>query len=95
MLSKDEIKNIAVLARISLREDEIEKYQKELSGILEYFSELDKLDTENVQAIGHITGMQNNFRSDEHFDFGEIGKEDILKNVPETKDGYVKVKSVL
>lgn len=95
MLSKEEIQHIAGLARISLNEKEIEGYQKDLSGVLDYFSELQKLDTENVEPIGHITGMSDVFRSDRSEDFGSIGKEDILKNAPETKDGYVKVKSIL
>ncbi|KKU55357.1 MAG: Aspartyl/glutamyl-tRNA(Asn/Gln) amidotransferase subunit C [Candidatus Moranbacteria bacterium GW2011_GWE1_49_15] len=95
MLTKEEIQHIAGLARISLHEKEIEKYQKDLSGILDYFTELQKLDTESVEAIGHITGMRNVFRQDKSSDFGSIGKEEILKNAPETKGGYVKVKSVL
>ncbi|HAV11137.1 MAG TPA: Asp-tRNA(Asn)/Glu-tRNA(Gln) amidotransferase subunit GatB [Candidatus Moranbacteria bacterium] len=95
MLSRQEIQHIAGLARISLHEKEIEKYQKDLSGVLDYFAELQELDTEKVEPIGHITGMQNVFRSDLFSDFGSIGKDDILKNAPETKDGYVKVKSVL
>lgn len=95
MLSKQEIQHIAGLARISLSEKEIEKYQKDLSGVLDYFAELQKLDTDRIEPIGHITGMNNVFRTDKVADFGSLGKEAILKNAPETKDGYVKVKSVL
>lgn len=95
MLEVDKIKHIAGLARISLNEKEIEKYQKDLTNILGYFNDLQKLDTEKVEGIGHITGMQNVFRADKEKDFGSLGKEDILKNAPETKDGYIKVKSVL
>jgi len=38
MLNKEDIIHIATLARIGLREDEIEKYQRELSLILDYFN---------------------------------------------------------
>ncbi len=95
MITKEEIQHIAGLARISLNEKEIEQYQKSLSDILDYFAELQKLDTENVEPIGHITGMENVFKKDLVSDFGSIGKENILKNAPEEKDGYIKVKSVL
>ncbi|EKE16517.1 MAG: glutamyl-tRNA(Gln) and/or aspartyl-tRNA(Asn) amidotransferase, C subunit [uncultured bacterium] len=95
MLSVDEIKHIANLARISLKEKEIEKYQKDLSDILEYFKKMEELDTEKVEPIGHITGMKNVSRFDKASDFGLIGRENILKNAPEMKNGYVKVKSVL
>jgi len=95
MLSREEILNIATLARIGLDEKDIEKYQSELSAILDYFKKLEELDVKNVEPIGHITGMQDVFRTDKNEDFGSIGKEEILKNVPEKKDGYIKVKSVL
>lgn len=95
MLSKEEILNIASLARIGLSEKEIEGYQKNLSDVLDYFNELKELNTDGVEPIGHITGMNNVLRNDEHEDFGSLGREAILKNAPETKDGYVKVKSVL
>lgn len=95
MLSRDEIKNIAALARLGVEEEDIEKYQKDLSAVLDYFKELEKLDTENVEPISHITGMYNVLREDRDVDFGSVGREAILKNAPETKDGSIKVKSVL
>jgi len=95
MLSREEILNIATLARIGLDEKDIPKYQSELSAILDYFKKLEELDVSSVEPIGHITGMQDVFRTDKNEDFGSIGKEVILKNAPEKKDGYIKVKSVL
>lgn len=95
MLTRDEIVNIAALARIGLHEADVESYQKDLSAILDYFKQLEELDTDDVESIGHITGMTDRMRHDEAEDFGSIGKDAILENVPETKDGYIKVKSVL
>lgn len=95
MLTKDEIKNIAALARVGIEEGDIEKYQKDLSAVLDYFRQLEKLDTSDVEPINHITGMHNVLREDRDDDFGEIGKKSILKNAPETKGGSIKVKSVL
>lgn len=95
MLSREEILNIATLARIGLSEKDIEKYQHELSDILDYFKKLEELDVSGVEPIGHITGMQDVFRTDKNEDFGDLGKEAILKNAPEVKDKFIKVKSVL
>ncbi|HOX10791.1 MAG TPA: Asp-tRNA(Asn)/Glu-tRNA(Gln) amidotransferase subunit GatC [Candidatus Moranbacteria bacterium] len=95
MLSREEILNIATLARVGLDEKDIEKYQHDLSEILDYFKKLDEVDVSGVEPIGHITGMQNVFRSDRKEDFGPLGKEAIAKNFPEEKEGYIKVKSVL
>lgn len=95
MLTKEEILHIATLARIGLNENDVEKYQHDLSNILDYFKKLEEVDTTGIEPIGHITGMQNAFRADKNEDFGALGKEQIMQNAPEAKDGYFKVKSVL
>lgn len=95
MLTKEEIQHIAALARIGVSEKDIEKYQKDLSAVLDYFKQLEEVNTDGIEPIGHITGMLNVFRNDDVADFGSLGKEAILQNAPETKDGQVKVKSVL
>lgn len=94
-LTKEEIINIAALARIGLHGADVESYQRDLSAILDYFKQLEELDTDDVEPIGHITGMTDRMRRDEAEDFGSIGKDAILENAPERKDGYIKVKSVL
>ena len=95
MLTADEVKNIAALARIGVSEKEIEKYQKNLSGILDYFKKLEEIDTKNVEPIEHITGRNNISREDRIEELSDLGRKKILNNAPETKNGYVKVKSVL
>ena len=95
VLTSDNVKKIASLARIGIEEKEIEDYQKNLSAILDYFKELEELDTDNVEPIGHITGRENVSRKDKRGEISEKEREDILKNAPERKDNFVKVKSVL
>lgn len=94
MLTVEEVKNIALLARIGIKENEVEKYQKDLSAVLDFFRELEKVKTDGVEPIGHITGMVGVARADQTEDFESAGKAQMIKNVPETKDGFVKVKSV-
>lgn len=95
MLRKDEIKNIAGLARIGISEKEIEDYQKNLSAILEHFKELEEVDTKNIEPIGHITGRDNVSRPDQKGESSGSERKAILENFPERKDSYIKVKSVL
>lgn len=94
MLTEDEVKHIALLSRIGLREGEVPQYQKDLSAVFDFFRELETLPTDDVAPIGHITGRTDVMRSDECEEFGERGREQMMKNVPETKNGFVKVKSV-
>lgn len=95
MLSGEEVKKIAALARVGLNDMEVEKYRKELSAVLDYFQELERLETSTTEPIGHITGANNSWREDRAEDFGPAGRVAIMGNVPETKDGQIKVKSVL
>jgi aspartyl-tRNA(Asn)/glutamyl-tRNA(Gln) amidotransferase subunit C len=95
MLSKEEIKNIASLARIGIEEKEIEDYQKNLSAILDHFKELEEVDTESIEPIGHITGRDNVSRLDKKGEPSESERKAILENAPEKRDYYIKVKSVL
>lgn len=93
MLSKDEVKHIAGLARIGLDEKELEKYSKDLSSILDWIEQLKEVDIEGVEPTAHITGMENVARDDKASDFEN--KKAIVKLFPEEKDGYDKVKSIL
>jgi aspartyl-tRNA(Asn)/glutamyl-tRNA(Gln) amidotransferase subunit C len=95
MLSREEVKHIASLSRIGIEDKEVEDYQKNLSAILDHFKELEELDTKSIEPIGHITGRDNVSRDDERGVKDKFEREDILKNTPERKDGYIKVKSVL
>jgi len=95
MLKKEDIIHIAELARIGLKEDEIEKYQRELSLILDYFKKLDTVDTDNIEPIGHITGINSVLREDVSQASDDDVKDGIVKNFPQTVNNKVKVKSVL
>lgn len=95
MLKKEDIMHIAGLARIGLREEEIEKYQRELSLILDYFKKLETVDTNAVDSIGHITGSHSVTRDDVIIECDVEIREDIKNNFPDKKDNQAKVKSIL
>ncbi len=59
MLSKDDVKKIADLAKLQLSEEEIEKFLPQLQQILDNAKMLDEVDTEGVEPIAQITGIDN------------------------------------
>lgn len=71
MLTRDEIIKIAELSRLELSESEIEKYQTELSGILDFFEMLKEVNTEGVEPTAQVTGLENILRIDEVQTFSE------------------------
>lgn len=92
-LSKEEVQKVAKLARIELTDEEVTKFQTQLSAILEYIEQLQKVDTQGVEATAQVTGLENVWRKD------EIAAEDlrdgVLDQAPEKVANLVKVKSVL
>ena len=93
MLSKDEVLHIAKLARIELKDAEVEKFQKDLSAILDYVDVLKSVDTTGLEEISQVTGLVNVQRND--IAVQAENREGILSQAPETKDGYYKVKAIL
>lgn len=94
-VTKNDISNIAHLARIAMTEEEIELYQNNLSSVLRYFEQLQKVDTDQVEEIGHITGIVNVYRKDDVVECDLEQKKNIMKNTRNTRDDYIEVNSVL
>lgn len=64
-LSSDDVRHIAKLARLHLEDNEVEKFTRELSSILDYVDMLQEVDTKNVEPTAQVTGLTNSFREDE------------------------------
>lgn len=93
-LSKEEVLKLAKLSKLRLSDEEIEKFQKEISDILGYVEQLSSVDTEGLKPTSQVTGLENVTRKDEIINYG-VSNEELLKNAPDTKDGQFKVKRVL
>lgn len=93
MLTLDEVKKIAVLARIELSPEELEKYRLDLSTVLDYVAVLQQVDTEGVEEVSQVTGLVNVQREDVAVISDIV--EDIKAGAPSLKDGYYKVKAIL
>ena len=95
MLSKEEIKHIANLARLELSEEEEEKYSKQLSSVLSYIDKLAELDISSVKENYNLDNKLNNvWREDEVRDWDRDELELALKQA-DMVSGQVQVKKVL
>jgi aspartyl-tRNA(Asn)/glutamyl-tRNA(Gln) amidotransferase subunit C len=93
-VSKEEVKNIALLARLELTDKEYEKYQAELSDILSYIDLINKVDTKKVDPTAQVTGLTDVVRGDVKTP-SSLKRDEMFVNTPDKKDGYIKVKAVL
>ncbi len=85
MVSKEEVKRLAWLARMELTDKELEVYTKQVEEIIGYFNTLDKISLENIKPLKTSIDYTK-FRED---DIVEC-KEDTLSVVKNLKDKFVK-----
>jgi aspartyl-tRNA(Asn)/glutamyl-tRNA(Gln) amidotransferase subunit C len=87
-ISVKDVQHIASLACIDLDEEQQERFAKQFNSILEYFKELDGLNTEDIEPTYHVIGLNNVFREDAVSD--SLPQEEALRNVPKQDKGYIK-----
>lgn len=93
-LTREDVLKLAALSRLKLTESEIEKFQSELSEILDYVAQLDSVDVSGLEPTYQVTGLKNVTRPDETRDYG-YDLQSLLSQAPESKDNQFKVKRVL
>lgn len=91
-ITKTDVEHVAKLARIEISEKEKEAFTQELSGILDYVSELETAPTENIEPISQISGLENVVREDKIE--ASCDRDLMLENAPEKEKGFIKVKKV-
>jgi aspartyl-tRNA(Asn)/glutamyl-tRNA(Gln) amidotransferase subunit C len=93
-ISKEQVEHIGLLARLELSKEEKEKFANQISSILNYVEQLDEVDTENIEPIANITGLENVMIADK-VEKCEADSKELLSNVPAKEDNSIKVKAVL
>lgn len=93
-LTRDDVLKLARLSRLRISDEEIELFRKELSEILAYVEQLSSVDTNGLKPTAQVTGLENVMRDDTPIEYGAT-QEELLKNVPEIKASYIKVKRVI
>jgi len=94
-LTKKQVKHIAKLAKLKLSNGEIEKFREQLSSILEYAGLLEEVDTKNVEPTAQTTGLKNVYREDKSSKEQCLTQKEVLGNVPERKNGFIKTNAAL
>ncbi len=93
-LSKEDVLQVAKLARIELTDAEVEKFQKQLSGVLDYIEQLSKVDTTGVHVTAQVTGLENVTRPDTLIDCPDDERAAAIKEAPQTVGNLIRVTSV-
>ena len=92
-IDKDTVKHISKLARISLDENKVDSLSKDLTSIMKFIENLNKLNTDKTAPLTSIINASLKSRKDEVKD-GKI-RDQILKNSPEINDEFFVVPKVI
>ncbi len=87
------VRNIAALARLAVRDDELDALAAELSNILGFVEQLAEVNTDGVAPLASVSAVTLPRRADEVAD-GNC-RDAILANAPEMKDGFFLVPKVV
>lgn len=85
MISEEEVRHVANLARLGLTDEEVEKMGGQLGAILESIEQIGELDLGDVQPTANPLNLTNVLRPDEPG--GELARKDALSTAPEEPVG--------
>lgn len=92
-ITQEQVKHVAHLARLSVSDEEAEKFTEQLDNMIGFAEKLNELDTDGVEPTTHVLDIHNVLRED--IKKPSLTQEDALKNAADKEDGQVKVPSVL
>ena len=92
MIDREQVLHVARLARLRLSEDEVERFQRELSTILDHIETINEIEgLDEVEPTSHVVELENVLRPDEPRP--SWPREKVLEEAPDVADGGFRVPS--
>ncbi|HEY8797752.1 MAG TPA: Asp-tRNA(Asn)/Glu-tRNA(Gln) amidotransferase subunit GatC [Candidatus Dormibacteraeota bacterium] len=91
-LTRDQVRHVAVLARLGLEPGDEEFYAEQLSGILGAIDRLQEVDTDDIPPTAQVVEIVNQLRQDEPRP--GLTQAEALANAPAAQDGFFRVPSI-
>lgn len=92
-LTAQQVEWVAHLARLELAQADLEIMAQQLSPVLDYVNQLQKVNTDGVEPLAHPLPLQNVFRED--VPGPSLPVDSALANAPERHDNFYSVPAVL
>lgn len=92
-ITKKDVEYIANLSRLTVTENEIEEYTKQLSEILEHVNRLQKLNTNNIEPMSYAVDLKNIYRED--INEPSIERDKVLNAAPVVDKNCFKVPKII
>lgn len=92
-ISKEEVQHVAHLAKLSVSDNELDGFVEKLNQVIEMVQTLEEVDTTGVAFTSNPTELLNVMRED--IAVAGTAREELMKNVPESQDGFIKVPAIM
>lgn len=93
MMLPEDVRHIAMLARISLTDKEIEMLGRQLNDIVEYIGQLKEIDTKDIEPTSHVVPLNNVCRED--LIRPSLPRYDMLRNAPDSNERFYIVPKII
>ncbi len=93
MLTPEEVRHVAMLARLGLSDEEVETMRAQLAQVLDYINMLEKVDTSQIPPTAQVLSHLNITRED--MARPSWPPAELLRNAPASEDGFFRVPPVL
>lgn len=91
-LTHEQVRHVAMLARLGLEPGDEDFYAEQLSGILAHIDRLQELDTDDIPPTAQVVEIVNRLRDDEPRP--GLTQAEVLSNAPAAVDGFFRVPSI-
>ena len=93
MISREDVEHMGWLSRLALTDEEKDVFTHQLNTVLQYFNQLDEVDTEGVEPTYHVLRMDNVFRKD--IAEPSLTQEEVLSNAPRVENDHLRAPRIL
>lgn len=93
-INQETISHLAALSDLALEGDEAQRLESDIEEIIKYISQLDELDTADIEPTYQVTELENIWRTDE-IRPQEVSSEELLMLTKDTDKQQIKVPRVL
>jgi aspartyl-tRNA(Asn)/glutamyl-tRNA(Gln) amidotransferase subunit C len=91
-LTRDQVRHVAMLARLGLEPGDEEFYAEQLSGILAHIDRLQEVNTDDIPPTAQVVEIVNPLREDVPRPC--LTQEEVLSNAPAAVDGFFRVPAI-
>jgi aspartyl-tRNA(Asn)/glutamyl-tRNA(Gln) amidotransferase subunit C len=95
VLSREEILHLARLAKLTLTDEEIGKYQKQFSETIDYIKNLEELNTQNVKPTNSVVDLKNVTYEDGAKSIHSLTTKEAVQNASQVKDNEFVVDRIM